>query len=351
MTAELLGHRYPGVEMIFIDRLLTRAMNDMERVTPRKLLRLAAVVVRIVWARVAHGAGVLYYSPSGASRRPVVRDVLILGATRWMFRRTILHFHASGLGELYPSLSRPLRWCFRHALFGPDVAIRISENCPDDARVVAAHHVVSVSNGVPDLAVGTHAAARRAAEGVPRVLFVGTLRESKGIEVLIGAAGLLAAEGVAFRLCLMGDFISDDFASRCRQAIERAAISDRVDLLGVLEGEAKVDEFARASVFCTATYFEAESSPVVIIEAMQFTLPVVATRWRGIPDLVADGESGLLVPTRDVAALAGALRDILADPALRLRLGAAGRARYEAHHSPAIFHEGMARVFDLVRAP
>jgi len=77
----------------------------------------------------------------------------------------------------------------------------------------------------------------------------------------------------------------------------------------------------------------------------------VATDWRGIPDLVGDGVTGLLVPPRDAAALAGALQRLLADQSLRDRMGAAGRASYDRRHSLVAFHEGTARVFELVRPP
>ena len=70
-----------------------------------------------------------------------------------------------------------------------------------------------------------------------------------------------------------------------------------------------------------------EGAPFSILEAMAAGLPVVATDVGGVRELVADGETGLLVPAGDPARLAEALRSLLADPALRRRLGAAGHAR------------------------
>jgi glycosyltransferase involved in cell wall biosynthesis len=70
-----------------------------------------------------------------------------------------------------------------------------------------------------------------------------------------------------------------------------------------------------------------EGIPVVLMEAMSAGLPVVASRLSGIPELVEDGVSGLLVPPGDAAALADALRRLNDDPSLRRRLGSAGREK------------------------
>jgi glycosyltransferase involved in cell wall biosynthesis len=94
---------------------------------------------------------------------------------------------------------------------------------------------------------------------------------------------------------------------------------------GTLGPDSLAALFAHASVFALPTLREAFG--LVFVEAMSFGLPVVATRIEAIPEIVADGETGLLVPPRDPAALAAALSALLADPARASQLGAAGRAR------------------------
>ncbi len=94
---------------------------------------------------------------------------------------------------------------------------------------------------------------------------------------------------------------------------------------GPLGAEALSALYARASVFALPTLREAFG--LALVEAMCFGLPVVASRIEAIPEIVAEGETGLLVPPRDPAALAAALSSLLADPERARRLGAAGRAR------------------------
>ena len=88
---------------------------------------------------------------------------------------------------------------------------------------------------------------------------------------------------------------------------------------------------------------------MVLLEAMQFGLPVVATRWRGIPSVVADGVNGYLVPVRDSATLADRLARLLRDEALARRMGAAGRRAYEERFTLERFHRDLQAVFDSLR--
>jgi glycosyltransferase involved in cell wall biosynthesis len=81
-------------------------------------------------------------------------------------------------------------------------------------------------------------------------------------------------------------------------------------------------------VFCYPTHFGAESFGIVVVEAMQFSLPVVATRWRGVPSVVEDGASGILVPVCDPARFGDALGALIMDPELRRRMGSRGRELY-----------------------
>jgi len=97
----------------------------------------------------------------------------------------------------------------------------------------------------------------------------------------------------------------------------------------------------------------AEGVPVVLMEAMATGLPVIATRIAGIPELVEDGVSGLLVPPGDAAALAGAIRRVLSDDMLRGEMGAAGQAKVRADYRSDIEAARLSRLFSasLAGAP
>jgi hypothetical protein len=106
-------------------------------------------------------------------------------------------------------------------------------------------------------------------------------------------------------------------------------------LLGSLSQGAVLEKFQAADIFALASTTDAQGAtdvfPTVILEAMASARPVVSTRLAGIPELVVDGQTGMLTPPGDSTTLAHALEQLLRHPELRLRFGDAGRARIERH--------------------
>jgi glycosyltransferase involved in cell wall biosynthesis len=160
-----------------------------------------------------------------------------------------------------------------------------------------------------------------------RILCVGRLVHLKGQSLLVDAVAELARRGVDARLELVGD-------GPKRAALERQAaalgIADRVHLAGSVGQDAIQERYLAADVFCLASF--AEGVPVVLMEAMALERPVVTTQIMGVPELVEDGVSGLLVPPGDLGPLVTALERLAGDPDLRRELGRAGRAKVLAEY-------------------
>jgi colanic acid/amylovoran biosynthesis glycosyltransferase len=182
----------------------------------------------------------------------------------------------------------------------------------------------------------------------PLVVSVGQLLPKKGHDVLIEASRRLRDRGRAFRLVIVGDG-PDRPSLRC--AVADARLDGTVELLGAQSQERVLELLRRADVFTLACRHAADGTvdgvPVAIIEAMACALPVVSTRVAGIPELVVDGETGMLVPPDDPAALADALDALLAEPARGRALGARARGRVVQGWS---LDRQVERMFELLGA-
>jgi glycosyltransferase involved in cell wall biosynthesis len=185
---------------------------------------------------------------------------------------------------------------------------------------------------LPNVTGGLPVTAAEAGEDVEPgyFLFVGRLRIRKGVEVLLEAMRGLRAAYLDARLLIAGD-------GEHRAALERRAAA--LDLGGAVRFLGRCDagrvrgllRGARALVV-PSIY---EGMPLVVLEAMEAGLPVIASRVSGIPEVVADQVTGWLVPPEDPERLAAALTEALADPDEARRRGEAGRRRVEAEFRPA----------------
>jgi glycosyltransferase involved in cell wall biosynthesis len=169
----------------------------------------------------------------------------------------------------------------------------------------------------------------RAAEpenGVPVVLAVGRLAPVKGLETLIDACATLAERRVEFRCELVGD---GDLRLPLDGRVKALGLEDQVRFTGALDQDGVREAHERATVFALPSRITEDGRrdglPCAIVEAMAVGVPVVTTPVSGIPEIVRDGESGLLVPPDDPGALAEALERVISDPALRARLVRGGR--------------------------
>jgi glycosyltransferase involved in cell wall biosynthesis len=176
---------------------------------------------------------------------------------------------------------------------------------------------------------------RAGSNGSLRVLFVGAYSEAKGVGDLVRALDALRAGGTDATLRIVGRprYAEDERA--LRTLVSELGVTTAVELTGQLDADGVRSEYDAADVFALPS--TSEGLPMSVLEAMACGLPVVAARTGGVPDVVADGRTGLLVEPGDVRGIEHALRDLAARPGRRARMGEAGRRRaLELAGGPAI---------------
>jgi len=212
------------------------------------------------------------------------------------------------------------------------VSPEVKESIPVTMAGVPADKIVVIPNGV-DTRRYRQSARRettRAQLGLSAgervVAVVATFKTQKGHRYLIEAARTLANEFPNARYLLIGD---GELRSDIERQIAAAGLEAPFRLLGTRSDVPEL--LAAADLFVLPSLWE--GLPMALIEAMAAGLPVVATDVSGTRGVMLDGETGLLAPPGDAAALARAIAALLAEPERAARMGAAGRRRVERHFS------------------
>jgi glycosyltransferase involved in cell wall biosynthesis len=190
----------------------------------------------------------------------------------------------------------------------------------------AAARVRRIYNGI-DLERFPYSAPR---DRPPMVVYVGRLVEKKGLADLIDACALLAGRGKTLECGIVG---AGELETELRERIARLGVGSTVRLLGP-RPQAEVIRLIREASAVAAPCVIGEDGnrdglPTVILEAMALGTPCVSTDVTGIPEVVRHGETGLIVPQHDPAALADALERFASDAALRVSLAVRARERIE----------------------
>jgi glycosyltransferase involved in cell wall biosynthesis len=164
----------------------------------------------------------------------------------------------------------------------------------------------------------------------PRVVAVGRLVEKKGFDVLVEAAALLAGRGTACAVDIIGGGELEEALAR---QVQERGLGERVRLLGPRPQAEMVRLVADAAAFAAPCVVGRDGNrdglPTTLLEAMALGTPCVSTDVTGIPEILQDGETGLVVPQNDPEALASALGRLLGDPELRVALAERARRRID----------------------
>jgi glycosyltransferase involved in cell wall biosynthesis len=186
--------------------------------------------------------------------------------------------------------------------------------------------ILVIHNGVDVRSFSLPRGAFRRSEGIPAectvITTVGRLDTQKGLPYLLEAAELVTRGHPEVRFLVVGEGPRRGDLVRHR---DRLGLTERVWFLGFRTDVPQI--LADSDVFVLPSLWE--GLPIALLEAMAAGLPVVATDVPGVTEVVTDGETGLVVPGKDVGALAGALSRLLDDPDLRLGLARAGRRKVE----------------------
>lgn len=253
------------------------------------------------------------------------KDVFVISILKLFGKKIIYHFHNKGVSTRQDKRLDNLLYKFS---FTNAKIILLSEFLYNDIKkYVKKENVFFCPNGIPKIPASLIQQKTANNNLFCRLLFLSNMMAEKGVYVLLDACKLLKEKGIDFECHFVGawfDVTEEDFNKR----VQTADLSGHVFAHGKKYGDEKLTFFNNTDIFIFPTYYHNETFGLVIVEAMQFALPIIATPEGGIPDVVVDGETGFLVPQHNATKLSLKIEQLIKNPELRYKMGVAGEKRF-----------------------
>jgi len=278
-----------------------------------------------------------------------LRDSLFLIPARLFRRQVVVHLHGSDFGAFYRRSPAWMRGLIRWTLGRVRRAIVLGQGLRKNFDgLVPVERVMVLPNGIRPISSipGVKEPPGRAS-GACRVVYLGTLQRAKGFLDVLHSVPLVVSGAPNAHFILAGEHWDPDEIQLARDFIQQNQLQAWVEMPGVVVGEDKARLLQQADVFVFPPVAP-EGQPLVILEAMSASLPVIATSQGAISETVVEGVTGFLVPPGDPTAIAEKVICLVRDQDLRLKMGQAGHERFLEYYSADRWAGGMARIFHEV---
>ena len=332
----------------------SRAMDEIGKNTLAKPFRLLGALCKEFWflltrhydlcylAITCHGVGFL-------------KDFPFVLMAKLFRKKIVIHQHNKGMAD---DVDRwPYRWllplCYKNAkvillswYLYPDVEKVVKKEdvfiCPNGIKVNENHNnnENATSPETRNLKPETN--------HVPRLLFLSNLIESKGVLVLLDALKILKDKGYSFICDFVGGETKEIDAKRFQEEVERRGLNEIAIYQGRKYGEEKEEAFEQSDVFVLPTYNE--TFGLVNLEAMAHKKPVVSTNEGGIPDVIKDGENGLISERKNPNSLAQCIGNLLENEELRKKMGEEGYLKLKEQFTEEQFEKNMFQIVNAICA-
>ena len=346
-TQMLFDHDWPGIDVITKRMAFSGEMDEVGRFGFKKIVHLFQLVRATRKILKDNPRTTLFYPPGSASWIPFLRDVVFLILTRRHAAATVFIHHAGGLAA-FVSQSRLRKYLGKLAYGNPDLALEVAHEEVPPREVFQAKSwmwcpcaidVPLMERGVPE------------ANEKLKVLFVGSLQEGKGVIEIIRTAEWLRSKSVGklFEFRVVGKWISDGFRKEAEDLLRKLGLTDCVIFPGEITGDQKWKAYRDADVFFFPSHYSSEASPIVLMEALGAGLPILTTKWRGIPKLLNGCDSAVIHPVHRPELYGQTLLDFSEERENFPKISAESRRfyedRYQSHHFLGRIEKALRRMW------
>ncbi|MDP4289948.1 MAG: glycosyltransferase family 4 protein [Bacteroidota bacterium] len=326
----------------YINLSTSRQIGEIGKGGIVKLFRFGSILMKIVAELLFHRPDFCYITIA-VKGGPFYKDAIIVLLIRLLGVKRVFHLHNKGVLSCQSHF--PERFLYPLVFSNASVILLSQQLYPDIARYVPIDRVYYCPNGIPKLDVWQEVNQKN--NKVSELLFLSNMISSKGVFVLLDACRILKESGVSFHCTFVGDW-GDIEESEFEQYVFRYDLQSYITYAGKKYGEEKAQYLKRADVFVFPTFYDNECFPLVLLESLQYALPVVTTNEGAISEIVEDNRTGFIVPKKDMVALSDKLEYLIRNPSIANEMGRNGQQDFLNKYTLDIFEKNFVKTLHQI---
>lgn len=312
-------------ECQYINLALAKELNDIGKGGIKKIKEFIQKI-KLIKKTVKEFTPDLCYVTPNAKGGAFYKDFIIVQFLKLMGCKVIAHYHNKGVSLRQNVFLDNLLYKF---FFKEIKIILLAETLYDDIKkYVARNSLYICPNGIPENPKDTHLKSinLNSQEDIPHLLFLSNLLIDKGVFTLLDACKIVKEKGYNFVCNFVGGETAELNAITFNKELAIRGLDNNVKYLGKKIGEEKEKCFLEADIFILPTYNEC--FPLVLLEAMQHSLPCIASNEGGIPDIIENEKTGFIIEKRNSKILAEKIILLLNNKKLSKQMGENGRIKF-----------------------
>lgn len=318
----------------YINLATTRNINDLRKSRFYKYITTLKIVFRVIKKLLTERYDYVYITifPFGFA---FYKDSIMVLLARLFKQTPLLHLHTHGFRKASQQ-SKLTKWYYKFVFKKAEV-ICLSDLLLEDIELFYQGKVYILPNGIPQVNFSN---TYHAKQQTLTLLYLSNLIKGKGIMLIMEAARLLKERGCAFALRVAGPE-GDVGYSELEAFVKQNGLTNEVSLLGPKYGNEKHEEFKRADIFLLPSNYD--TFGLVLLEAMQFGVPCIASNIGGIPDVIGNGR-GVLLETLSPKALADKIEFLLNNPEERLTVSNLAFNYFKTNFTVNVFEQRLLKI-------
>ena len=331
-------------ENSFLNLSASKSLDTIGKTSSKKALFFVQLVYSTIKSLIRNKYSVCYVTMTSKGSA-FYKDFLIVTILKIFGKQILLHFHNKGVAE-GSKANKINRFLYRFVLGGKKTKIILLSPFlySDISQYVEPARIFYCANGIPET---NSTPVIKIKHARIRLLFLSNMMVAKGVFTLLEACVLLKKKNIDFECHFVGDWL-DITEDMFNEKVRQFGLEEIVTAHGKKYGPEKNKFYQDSDIFVMPSFDEAFS--LVLLEAMQFGLPVVASHVGGIPDIVVDNVTGYLFPRQDVCALSEKLIALIDNYELRISMSIAAKKRFEENFTMEKFETRFLNILNQVAA-